>query len=164
MDHNIEKCNLIVMDVILTVSNFMKTFDGGILTEIGLKLLENDLENDLTILKESISQKALCRVCCNLCVTYNLLVLFGGYLEATDNVPEEIRNLDWRPIALMIEQQLPIYQSHLTDKYCQIFHDVKLQSFIKPIFGDKHRIPCHPNDIPEGVNKKEFYKERGFDV
>ena len=69
MDHNIEKCILIVMDVILTVSNFMKTFDGGILTEIGLKLLENDLESDLTILKESISQKALCRVCCNLCVT-----------------------------------------------------------------------------------------------
>jgi hypothetical protein len=142
----------------MTVATHMKTVDDGLLTEIGFKLLENDLESDLTILKESISQKALCRVCCNLCVTYNLLVLFGGYLEATDNVPEEIRNLDWRPIALMIEQQLPIYQSHLTDKYCQIFHDVKVQSFIKPIFGDKHIIPTHPSDFPEGYDSTEYYK------
>ena len=148
----------------MTVANFMKTVDDGILTEVGFKLLENDLESDLNILKEGLSQKALCRVCCNLCVVYNLLVLFGGYLASTENVPDEIRNLDWRPIALMIESQLPTYQAHLTDKYCRSFSDVKIQSFIKPIFGSDQRIPCHPNDIPEGVNQKEFYKERGFDV
>ena len=158
MDHNIEKCILIVMNVIMTVATHMKTVDDGLLTEIGFKLLENDLESDLTILKESISQKALCRVCCNLCVTYNLLILFGGYLASTETVPDEIRNLDWKPIALMIEQQLPIYQSHLTDKYCQIFHDVKVQSFIKPIFGDKHIIPTHPKDFPEGYDSTEYYK------
>ena len=142
----------------------MKTIQDGILTEIGLKLLENDVESDLNILAEGISQKALCRVCCHMCVTYNLLLLFGGYLEATENVPDEIRSLDWRPTALMIEQQLPIYQSHLTDKYCQIFNDVKIQSFKKPIFGSVQHIPTHPNDVPEGVNQKEFYEERGFDV
>jgi hypothetical protein len=151
-------------DVIMTVVNFMKTVDDGILTEVGFKLLENDLESDLNILKEGLSQKALCRVCCNLCVVYNLLILFGGYLASTENVPDEIRNLDWRPIALIIEEQLPTYQSHLTDKYAQIFSDVKIQAFKKPIFGDSHRIPVHPNDIPEGVNQTEFYKERGFDV
>jgi hypothetical protein len=62
------------MDMIMTVANFMKTVYDGILTEVGFKLLENDLESDLSILKEGLSQKALCRVCCNLCVVYNLLV------------------------------------------------------------------------------------------
>ena len=148
----------------MTIADFMKRIDDGILTEVGFKLLENDLESDLNILKEGLSQKALCRVCCNLCVVYNLLVLFGGYLASTENVPDEIRNLDWRSIALMIEEQLPFYQSHLTDEFAQIFNDVKIQSFKKPIFGHEQRIPVHPNDIPEGVNQKEFYKERGFDV
>jgi hypothetical protein len=116
----------------MTVATHMKTVDDGLLTEIGFKLLENDLESDLTILKERISQKALCRVCCNLCVTYNLLILFGGYLASTETVPDEIRNLDWKPIALMIEQQLPIYQSHLTDKYCQIFMTLKFSRLSSP--------------------------------
>jgi hypothetical protein len=151
-------------DVIMTVVNFMKTVDDGILTEVGFKLLENDLESDLNILKEGLSQKALCRVCSSLCVVYNLLVLFGGYLASTENVPDDIRNLDWRSIALMIEEHLPIYQAHLTNEFAQIFNDVKIQSFKKPIFGSESRIPVHPNDIPEGVNQKEFYKERGFDV
>ena len=142
----------------MTIVNHMKTVDDGILTEVGLKLLENDLESDLNILAEGISQKALCRVCCHMCVTYNILLLFGGYLEATENVPDELRNLDWRPTALLIEQQLPIYQSHMTDKYAQIFHDVKVQSFIKPIFGDKHVIPTNPKDFPEGYDSTEYYK------
>ena len=124
------------MDMIMTIVNHMKSVDDGILTEVGLKLLENNLESDLNILAEGISQKALCRVCCHMCVVYNLLVLFGGYLESADDIPSEIKNLDWRPTALLIEEQLPIYQSHLTDKYAQIFHDVKVQSFKKPIFGN----------------------------
>ena len=148
----------------MTVANFMKTVDDGILTEVGFKLLENDLQSDLNILREGLCQKALCRVCCNLCVVYNLLVLFGGYLEGPADVSDDIRNMDWRSIALMIEEQLPKYLCHLTDKYAQIFNDVKIQSFKKPIFGSTYRIPTHPTDIPEGVNQKEFYKERGFDV
>ena len=152
------------MDVILTVANYMKeNVDDGILTDIGFKLLENNLDSDLNILKEGISQKPLCRVCCYMCVVYNLLILWGGYITTVD-VPEDLKNLEWRSIALMIEQQLPIYLGHLNDKYAHIFHDVKVQSFKKPIFGHEQRIPVHPNDIPKGVNQKEFYKERGFDV
>ena len=58
----------------------------------------------------------------------------------------------------MIEEQLPIYQLHLTDKYAQVFSDVKIQSFKKPIFGDKHVIPTHPNDFPESYDSSEYYK------
>ena len=43
----------------MTVANFMKTVDDGILTEVGFKLLENNLESDLNILKEGLNQKAL---------------------------------------------------------------------------------------------------------
>ena len=137
------------MDLVLTIANYMKeNVDDGILTDIGFKLLENNLESDLNILKEGISQKPLCRVCCHMCVVYNLLILWGGYITTVD-VPEDLKNLDWHPIALMLEQQLPIYLSHLNDKYAQIFHDVKVQSFKKPIFGDVHHIPTHPDDLPK---------------
>jgi len=125
-------------------------------------LLENDLGADLETLKQSIEQQPLCRVCCHMCVVYCLLLLFGGYLESSENVPDDIKNLDWKPIALMLEEQLPIYQSHLTDEYAQIFHDVKVQSFIKPIFGDQHHIPSHPDDLPETFDKQKYYSEKGF--
>jgi len=146
--------------MISTIAHFMKTVDDGILTEIGFKLLQNDLASDLEILKESIEQQALCRVCCHMCVSYCLLLLFGGYLQSHD-VPDEIKTIEWKPIALMLEEQLPLYQAHLTDEYAQIFHDVKLKSFIKPIFGHDH-IPAHPDDLPQDFDKKKYYNERGF--
>jgi hypothetical protein len=51
----------------------------------------------------------------------------------------------------MFEAQIPHFQQHLTDEYAHIFHDVKVQSFKKPIFGSVHEIPVHPDDLPEGV-------------
>ena len=140
-------------ELVLTIVNIMKPIDDGILTEIGAKLLENDLSSDLEQLKETISQKPLCRVCCYMCVAYNLVALFIGYVMTLEEPSDELKNLSIRAneLRLTFEEALPPFQKHLNDKYAHIFHDVKVQSFKKPIFGSVHEIPVHPNDLPEGA-------------
>jgi len=145
-------------ETILTIANIMKNVDDGFLTEIGHKLLENDLFTDLEQLKETIAQKPLCRVCCYMCVAYNILIFFIGYVSTLDEATDDQKNLSIRAneIGLSFEEALPHFQKHLTDKYAHIFNDVKIQSFKKPIFGAVHEIPTHPNDIPEGFDPKKL--------
>jgi hypothetical protein len=143
---------------ILTIADKMKNVDDGILTEIGLKLLENDLSPDLEQIKETITQKPLCRVCCYMCVAYNLIILFMGYVSTLEDATEELKNLsiEANNIGVLFQEMLPNFQKHLTDKYAHIFHDVKVQSFKKPIFGNVHEIPTHPDDIPAGFDPKKL--------
>lgn len=145
-------------ETVLTIANIMKNVDDGFLTEIGLKLLENDLASDLDQIRESITQKPLCRVCCYMCVAYNILIFFMGYVSTLEDAPDELKNLsiEANKIGLLFEEMLPNFQKHLTDKYAQRFHDVKVQSFIKPIFGKVHEIPIHPNDLPPGFDPKKL--------
>jgi hypothetical protein len=139
-------------ETILKVADVLKNIDDGFLTEIGSKLLLNDVFSDLESLKVSIEQEPLCRVCCYMCVAFNLVVFFVGYVSSFP-APEDLINLsdDALLIAKMFEAQIPHFQKHLTDEYAHIFHDVKVQSFKKPIFGSVHHIPVHPDDLPEGV-------------
>ena len=139
---------------ILKVADILRNVADGFLTDIGYKILENDVSADLELLKESLSQKPLCRVCCYMCVAYNLLVFFQGYVLSLDNPSDELKNLnaDTKEIGCLFEQQLPSFLSNLTDKYAHIFHDVKVQSFKQLIFGKEHHIPMHPDDLPEGFD------------
>jgi hypothetical protein len=88
-----------------------------------------------------------------MCVAYNLVSFFIGYVMTLEEVSDHLKNLSNRAIDLRLafEEALPPFQKHLTDKYAHIFHDVKVQSFKKPIFGSVHEIPVHPDDLPEGV-------------
>jgi hypothetical protein len=139
-------------ETILKVADVLKNIDDGFLTEIGSKLLLNDVLSDLERLKVSIEQEPLCRVCCYMCVAYNLVLFFMGYVSSIV-ASEDLINLsdDALLIAKMFEEQIPHFQKHLTDEYAHYFHDIKVQSFKKPIFGSVHEIPVHPNDLPAGV-------------
>jgi hypothetical protein len=139
-------------DTILKVADILKDVDDGFLTEIGLKLLHNDINSDLDRLKEEITQEPLCRVCCYMCVAFNLVIFFVGYVSSFA-APEDIVKLSDEAllVAKMFEEQMPHFQKHLTDEYAHYFHDIKVQSFKKPIFGSVHEIPVHPDDLPEGV-------------
>ena len=139
-------------ETILKVADVLKNIDDGFLTEIGSKLLLNDLFSDLEVLKVSISQEPLCRVCSYMCVAYNLVLFFVGYVSSIV-ASEDLINLsdDALLIAKMFEEQIPHFQKHLTDEYAHYFHDIKVQSFKKPIFGSVHEIPVHPDDLPAGV-------------
>jgi len=147
-------------DNIIKISDIMKNIDDGFLTDVGVKLLENNIFSDLELLRESVSQKPLCRLCCYMAVAYNLLLLFGGYVVHHKNtLPDDTINLEKEGmrIAILFEEELPKFQAHLNDKYAQIFHDVLRQSFKKPLFGSSSRIPVHPNDMPEGVDLNRNY-------
>jgi hypothetical protein len=93
-----------------------------------------------------------------MCVAYNILIFFIGYVSTLDEATDDQKNLSIRAneIGLSFEEALPHFQKHLTDKYAHIFNDVKIQSFKKPIFGAVHEIPTHPNDIPEGFDPKKL--------
>jgi len=145
---------------ILKVAEIMKGVADGFLTDIGFKLLENHVGADLDLMKESVSQKPLCRLCCYMCVAFNLLCFFQGYVLSLDDPSEELKKLkdETHSIGCLFEEQLPKFQAGLTDKYAKIFHDVKVQSFKQPIFGNVHHIPTHPDDLPEGFDPELLRK------
>jgi hypothetical protein len=81
-----------------------------------------------------------------------------GYVSTLEDASEELKNLsiEANKIGVLFEEMLPNFQKHLTDKYAHIFHDVKVQSFKKPIFGSVHEIPVHPDDLPPGFDPKKL--------
>jgi hypothetical protein len=145
---------------ILKVAAIMKEIADGFLTDIGFKLLENNVGADLELLKEGMSQKPLCRLCCYMCVAFNLLCFFQGYVLSLDAPSDELVKLkeEVHPIGCLFEENLPKFQEGLTDKYAHIFHDVKVQSFKQPIFGSVHHIPMNPDDLPEGFDPELMRK------
>ena len=145
---------------ILKVSKIMKDVADGFLTDVGFKLLENDVNADLELLKEGLSQKPLCRICCYMCVAFNLLVFFQGYVLSLDNPSDDLKNLqaETKEIGCFFEEQLPRFLSNLTDKYAKIFHDVKVQAFKHHIFGNVHHVPCHPEDLPKDFDPEMLNK------
>ena len=145
---------------ILKVAVIMKEIADGFLTDIGFKLLENHVGADLELLKEGLSQKPLCRVCCYMCVAFNLLCFFQGYVLSLEEPSDELVNLkeETLSIARFFEEQLPAFQKNLTDKYAHIFYDVKVQSFKREIFGNVHHIPANPDMLPEDFNPELLKK------
>ena len=145
---------------ILKVAEIMKGIADGFLTEIGFKLLENHVGADLELLKEGLSQKPLCRICCYMCVAFNLLCFFQGYVLSLDDPSEELKKLkdETHSIACFFEEQLPKFQEGLTDKYAHIYYDVKVQSFKREIFGNVHHIPANPDMLPKGFDAELLRK------
>jgi hypothetical protein len=145
---------------ILKVAEIMKEVADGFLTDIGSKLLENDVGADLELLKEGLSQKPLCRLCCYMCVAFNLLCFFQGYVLTLENPSDDLKTLKEETLSIgrFFEEQIPVFQSQLTDKYAHIFYDVKVQSFKREIFGNVHHIPVNPEDLPEGFNPELLRK------
>ena len=139
---------------ILKVAEIMKGVADGFLSDIGFKLLENHVGADLELLKEGLSQKPLCRICCYMCVAFNLLCFFQGYVLSLDEPSDDLKNLkeEVHSIGCFFEEQLPKCQEGLSDKYAKIFYDVKVQAFKRPVFGNVHHIPTHPQDLPEGFD------------
>jgi len=145
---------------ILKVAEIMKGIDDGFLTEVGFKLLENQIGADLDILKEGLSQKPLCRICCYMCIAFNLICYFQGYIQTLENPSDDLKNLglETLSIARFFEEQLPEFQKNLTDKYAHIFYDVKVQSFKREIFGNIHHIPANPDMLPKDFDMSKLYK------
>jgi hypothetical protein len=95
-----------------------------------------------------------------MCVAFNLLCFLQGFVLSLDDPSDERLKLkeEVHPIGCLFEENLPKFQEGLTDKYAHIFHDVKVQSFKRPIFGSVHHIPMNPDDLPEGFDPELLKK------
>jgi hypothetical protein len=125
-----------------------------IITEFGLRILNNDFLSDVSVPIEPNELKKKTRVCMFMVIVYNMTLLYGGYCQENNLSMEHYETL--KPIALHFEQVLPKMLQTLSNKYLEIFHDLKVASFVH---GHKFEtyVPTHPED--QKVLDEIGYKE-----
>jgi len=146
------------------------TDERGFLTESGMKLLHNDIQADIDIVKEGEnkpSQYALCRLSLWYCLVFNLIQLYCSFIfsfgleetkKYTDQFPsdlkEYLKQIADRAEALLkpIERCVCTYTNLLTDKFAMMFNDEKRKCWTKDLFNTTVHIPAHKDDYPEGFN------------
>ena len=136
----------------------------GIMTEFGVKLLYNNILEDMAIINENPqepSQKALTRLCLYFTAVYNLIFLYCGFLEVSlkdmeipDFLREYLIKIGERADKIVnnIDVMCKKFVNGLSDKYARIFNAEKRKLFTKDIFGSVVHIPAHPNELPEGFD------------
>jgi len=143
--------------------------EKGVLTDIGYKILENDLPADLALIsneqrKDFPSQKPILRAVLYLTIAYNIALLYGGFVSISLKDTPLLKEL--KEYLVKIEERssklLPILEGHLkkllgglTDKYAKSFDTIKRSCFTKDLFNSIDRIPSHPDDIPKGFKYEE---------
>jgi hypothetical protein len=150
------------------------TDEKGFISETGMKLLHNDIQKDIDILKErgdDPSQYALCRLSLWYCLTYNILTLYCSFIASleldeakqyADKLPTELKEylkvIAERGLKLIkpIEGLVKHYTNLLTDKFANIFNEEKRKCWTKDLFQTRVEIPVHPNDLPEGFDPRNI--------
>lgn len=149
------------------------TDDRGFLTEDGMKLLHNDIQKDIDIVKEggdSPSQYALCRLALWYCLVFNISQLYCSFVSSfgleetkqyTDRFPAELKDY-LKQISDRAESHLNILERFckhftglLTDKFAKIFNDEKRRCWTKDLFNCTVNIPAHKDDYPQGFKPGE---------
>ena len=143
--------------------------EKGVLTEIGYKILQNNLPDDLALISEqhktnTLQQKPILRAVLYLTIAYNIALLYGGFVSISLKDTPLLKEL--KEYLVKIEERssklLPILEGHLkkllgglTDKYAKSFDTIKRSCFTKDLFNSIDRIPSHPDDIPKGFKYEE---------
>ena len=128
-------------ETILHVGELM--LKENILTDFGFKILNNDFLSDIAVPIEVNELKKATRISIFMCVLYNTTLLYGGFCQEHNLPMDHFERL--KPIALHFEQSLPVLLKSLSSKYLEIFHAVKVLSFVKGrVFVDF--LPNHPAD------------------
>ena len=136
--------------------------EKGVLTDIGFRILENNLITDLNKINEDAhlkkpSQKPIIRAVLYLTIAYNISLLFGGFVNISlkdtpllNELKEYLIKIEERSSKLLpiIEGHLKKLLSLLTDKYAKSFDTIKRSCFTKDLFNSVDRIPAHPKDLP----------------
>jgi len=149
------------------------TDDKGFLTESGMKLLHNNIQQDMDIVKEGEdkpSQYALCRLALWYCLTYNISQLYCSFVatfgmeetkQYTDKLPYDLKEY-LKEIAeraksniSVLESLVKHYTNQLTDKFAKIFNSEKRRCWTKDLFNSSVHIPAHKDDYPQGFKPGE---------
>lgn len=146
------------------------TDEKGFVSESGMKLLHNNIQQDIDIVKEGEkkpSQYALTRLSLWFCLAYNLIKFFCGFvvgLGEIDNIysskiPVELMDylklISVRVLPQLepLEKTLNHYTNQLKDKFAKYFDEEKRKCWTKDLFNNSVHIPAHIDDVPEGFDR-----------
>ena len=111
-----------------------------VLTEFGLKMLQNNIDDDMNTMTPNDPQK-ITRVAIYFTIVYNMAVLFAGYCVDHPD-PREAR---LRQIGLMFQEYIPKLLRGLGDKYLEVYHGAKVKAFEHGTLFDDY-FPPHPEE------------------
>ena len=111
-----------------------------VLTDFGLKILNNNIESDMATLTADDPEK-LTRTALYFTLLYNMAVLYAGYcVEHPDPRSERLRH-----IAGTVVDYIPKLLRGLDDKYLEVYHGAKVKSFTQENFFEDY-FPQHPEE------------------
>lgn len=128
-------------DTALIVSVAELMVEEKILTEFGLKILNNDIDNDMNTMSPQDPQK-ITRVAIYFTIVYNMALLFSGYCLEKGDDPREER---LREIGVMVVEYIPKLLRGLDDKYLEVYHGAKVKAFEHGKRFDDY-FPPHPDE------------------
>lgn len=128
-------------DCALIVSVAELMVEEKILTDFGLKILNNDIENDMNTLSPDDPQK-ITRTAIYFTIVYNMALLFSGYCLEKGDDPREER---LRQIGVMVVEYIPKLLRGLDDKYLEVYHGAKVNAFQHGKRFDDY-FPAHPEE------------------
>jgi hypothetical protein len=111
----------------------------NVLTDIGLRLLNNNIFADLTL----ETNEARTRVAIYMTIVVNIAVLYGGYVEENNLEKDKFDVI--RKVALKFMEVLPNLVKTLPDKYLETYHGAKVASFTQGQKFDEY-FPLPPED------------------
>jgi hypothetical protein len=128
-------------DCALVVSVAELMVEEKVLTDFGLKILNNDIESDMATLNPTDKEK-ITRTAIYFTIVYNMAVLFSGYCLEKGEDPREER---LRQIGLMVVEYIPKLLRGLDDKYLEVYHGAKVKAFQHGQRFDDY-FPPHPDE------------------
>ena len=111
----------------------------NVLTDVGLRLLNNNIFADLTL----ETNEARTRVAIYMTIVVNIAVLYGGYVEENNLEKDKFDVI--RKVALKFMEVLPNLVKTLPDKYLETYHGAKVASFTQGQKFDEY-FPLPPED------------------
>ena len=111
----------------------------NVLTDIGLRLLNNNIFADLTL----ETNEARTRVAIYMTIVVNIAVLYGGYVEENNLEKDKFDVI--RKVALKFMEVLPNLVKTLPAKYLETYHGAKVASFTQGQKFDEY-FPLPPED------------------
>jgi len=122
-----------------------------VLTEVGLKILHNNIEHDMETLTPD-DPKKITRTALYFTVVYNMAILFAGYC-AEHNL-DDPRDEQLRQIGVTVVAYIPKLLRGLDAKHLEVYHGAKVHAFTAGKLFDDY-LPQHPDEqklLDEGNN------------
>ena len=112
-----------------------------VITEFGLKILNNDIESDMETLRADQPEK-ITRTAIYFTIVFNMAILYAGYCAEYGSDP---RSEKLKQIAEIVSVYIPKLLRGLDDKYLEVFHGAKIKAFEHGRLFDDY-FPNHPDE------------------